>query len=527
MKLFISMLVLSWVCVGAFAQEDVDEYAGEALVMEQGTSLTITTNLPCDQSTFKVPQHEEEYISLWSAIDSGEYQYAFYLLKHFPSRLSETGFMLDDFKEFLAGQPGMPNDPIFYFQGKQEEFAGDISQYLSPAWCLGGLGFEFLDEEFGIGSPGTLKEFKRYPRWETSGGQGLDIDFLPGKVRITAPVWEPGWPEPDYGDVLESEQIYYVPRKGAKPLLRFAVTVVRDASSCKEAVSLQEVNGGYSVPLLEGEGSIIIPAQTQMSVRRKFATGTAPKKVPQYLRVVTSPGQVPQYEGQTCETINPPNGELVLSGMYPKAVRKGVIAIPENYRVEITKKHTKWYVYDRMRGWLQTLALIKSTPVKAEIDAEVGRSIQMSADGTVGYYVSGPVTFDETKWLYYNTTYYWEAVSINGRLVWKMRNYQIRQKIGFERTYYHNQWNGSSNKYVVPFVGTITGWRSKAWVKVSSPWYVPWPFRRTHMEYRSVQWPVINGGYQMTIWRGVSSDNPDGILTLELNEPITPIYRSR
>lgn len=524
MKKFISVLVLcSLASLSAFAQV-TDEYVGEALVMEQGTSLTITTNLPCNQSTFTVPQFEEEYIALWSAVDSGEYQYAFYLLKSFSSRLSEAGFMLDDFKTFLAGQPGMPNDPFWYFQGKQEEVAGSVGQYLSPAWCLASYGFQFLSEEFGIGSPGTLREVKRYPRWETSGGQGLNVEFLPGKIKIVAPVWELNWPQPDYGDVLESEQVYYVPRKGAKPLLRFAISVVGDLASCKDAVSLQEVNGGYSVPLLEGVGSIIIPAQTQTAIRRKFASGSAPKQVPQYLRVPIGPDSPPSFEGQTEESQNPENGGLVLSSAYPKEGRKSIVAIPDNYRVEITERHTKWYVNDKFRGWLQTLALIKATPVKAEIDAEVGESVQMSADGTIGYYAYGPVVYDETKWIFYRTTYNWEAVLRDGRLVWKLRYYQLHQKIGMERTYYHNQGNGSSNRQVIPFIATITGWRSKAWVWVG--WTIWHPFTKGHWEYQSVQWPLINGGYQMIIWRGVSSDNPDGIIDLEVMEPATPIYRN-
>lgn len=551
--------LLSCVCVGAFAQEKI----GNVLVMLQGTNLTVKTGLPCNQSSTFVPaNYEQDYIQLWCAIDNGDLQIAYDQMRRLPSRTDASDYnrgMVNDFRQFLALQPGLPDNPAYFMQGKGEDIVGDPNMYLSPAWCLQQYGVMFLKEEFGVNSQTNLVEVKKYPRWETTGGQGLDITFSMGEIKITAPAWDPWWAYyqyPDYNDLNESEQVYYVPSKGAKPTLSFAVTVVGDSSYVTGWSSLPLASNGlgegYSVPLLSGSGQLLIrfhddPPEIALkgsvislyspnarsgspAPKRQNPPSGTPIEVPSYLKVIITPGYSPTSAGQVADTKNPPDGSMVLSSHYPKMVKQNAVALEGNTFVQIDETGKSEKRHGNADGSVSVEAPIKNIPVKGAIDAEVGYSSQLLVNGKMGYSASGPITYDERKWLWFRTQYHWVSVKSSSSptgFVWRLDYFQLFQRIGLEREYNQHNWDGFDNKQEKPFIGTITGWRSKGWVWIPASGYLWWS-KPGHWELRSVRWPYLNGDYRMIMYIGNSSpENPYGDTGLAIQNPPKPVFRNQ
>ena len=552
MKARVFAVVIILLLAGGVAAAQ-DERVGSSLVMVQGSSLTIKTGLPCDQRSTWIPgQYESDYTTMWCSIDNGDYQVAYDCMRGCPSRTDpdETNRgMINDFREYLAQQPGLPSNAAFFLQGKGEDCVGDPNTYLSPAWCLQQYGEPFLLEEFGIYHQSNLVEVKRYPRWETTGNQGLDIKFANGQITVTAPAWDPWWtwyPHPDYQSMDEVEVISYIPRKGAQPTISFGIVVVGDTSYVTNWSNLDlasnNLGEGYAVPLLSGYGPLLIPFQNDPVAvalkptspfipyarpqRRQPPSG--PIQVPAYLKVIPSPGGPPTAAGQTAETCNPPDGSMVLSSHYPKMIKQNAVALEGNTMIIIDETGKSEKRHTNADGSVSVEAPIKGIPTKAGIDAEVGYSSQLLANGKMGYCASGPITYDERKWLWYRTKYHWVAVKSSSSptgFIWRLDYFQIIQRIGLQREYNQHAWDGYDNLQEKPFIGTITGWRSKGWVWVPESGHLWW-YKPGHWEYRSVYWPYINGEYKQMMYLGHSTpDNPFGDTGLSLQIPPYPIFR--
>jgi len=125
LRMFAVALFLSCACVSAFAQDE-----------------------------------DSNYYVLWSLIDNQEYQSAFDKMHSLPSIDPFGGSsMVDDFRQFLAEQTGLPAEGWKYFQGKYEDLVGNpeqgpgLNQIPSPAWCLRGYGISFINDEYGVPDP--------------------------------------------------------------------------------------------------------------------------------------------------------------------------------------------------------------------------------------------------------------------------------------------------------------------------------------------------------------------------------------